>query len=176
MGRDKAMLRLHDQTLLERAQELARSITGQVAIAGSKTKYGPAAIEDTYPARGPLGGIHAALAATKTDFNLILSVDTPFLTSEFLGFLVAEAVRRGTTVTVPYVSGRFQPLCAVYRREFLALAESALCAGHNKIDPLFCHTTVRRIEEVELIHLAFDPRMFDNLNTPEDFARAQNRQ
>lgn len=176
MGRDKALLRLDGQTLLERAQELARSITEQVAVAGSRKKYGPVAIEDTYPARGPLGGIHAALTATKTDFNLILSVDTPFLTSEFLHFLVAEAVRRGTTVTVPYVSGRFQPLCAVYRREFLALAEPALRAGHNKIDALFCHTTVRRIEEAELIRLAFDPRMFDNLNTPEDFARVQNRQ
>ncbi len=175
MGRDKAMLLLDGRTLLARAQELARTLTDRVSVVGSREKYGEAAIEDIYSQRGPLGGIHAALANSETDFNLILSVDTPFVKPEFLRFIAEEASRCGATVTVPYIAERFQPLCAVYRREFLALAEAALRAGRNKIDPLFCHTTLRRIEEEELKRLAFDPRMFDNLNTPEEFARAQNR-
>jgi molybdopterin-guanine dinucleotide biosynthesis protein A len=102
-------------------------------------------------------------------------VDTPFLAAGFLRYLADEAVRCATTVTVPYVSARYQPLCAVYRREFLGIAETALRAARNKIEPLFCHTTVRRIDEAEIIGLAFAPGMFDNLNTPEDLARAQNR-
>jgi len=176
MGRDKAMLSLQGRTLLVVTEDLARTVAQDVRIVGPPKKYGPDAIEDLYPDRGPLGGIHAALTVTKTDLNLMLSVDTPFVAPKFLTFLVSEAVRGGTTVTVPFVGERFQPLCAVYRREFLSVAESALQAGKNKIDPLFCHTTVRRIDEAELMRLAFDPRMFDNLNTPEDFARAQNRQ
>ena len=35
--------------------------------------------------------------------------------------------------------------------------------------------TVREITEREIVELAFDPRMFDNLNTPEDLERAQSR-
>jgi molybdopterin-guanine dinucleotide biosynthesis protein A len=66
MGRDKALLRLDGQTLLERAQELARSITEQVAIAGSRKKYGPAAIEDTYRARGPLAWIIHEVSSQKS--------------------------------------------------------------------------------------------------------------
>ncbi len=175
MGRNKALLMLGDRTLLERMQELARTVTPDVRIVGERVKYGVEAIEDVYRERGPLGGIHAALAATKAELNLILSVDTPFVSSEFLRFLVAEAQHGATTVTVASTGGRFQPLCGVYRREFLALAEAALRAGKNKIDPLFCHTTVRRIDDEELKRLAFDARMFDNLNTPADVSRAQNR-
>ena len=175
MGRDKALLRLNGQSLLEHATGLARSVTAKVAVVGPKERFGPGAIEDIYPGQGPLAGIHAALHASKTDYNLVLSVDTPFLAVGFLRFLVDEAARCATTVTVPFLAERFQPLCAVYRRELVGLADSALRAGRNKIDPLFCHTTVRRIEEAEIIGLAFEPRMFDNLNTPDDFARAQNR-
>lgn len=175
MGRDKALLPFGGRTLLDRVQELASTVTNDVRIVGPRNKYGLQAIEDVYPDRGPLGGIHAALAASHAELNLMLSVDTPFVEPVFLRWMLDEAARTGTTVTVPYVGGRFQPLCAVYRREFLALAEPALRAGKNKIDPLFCHTTVRRIEDEELKRLAFDARMFDNLNTPEDLARAQNR-
>lgn len=175
MGRDKALLSLDGQTLLERAQKLVRTVTGDVSIVGPRERYGPEAIEDVYQGRGPLGGIHAALAASKSELNLVLSVDTPFLDPKFLRWMIEEATRAATTVTVPCTGGRFQPLCAVYRREFLPLAEAALRVGRNKIDPLFCHTTVRRIEEEELKRLAFDARMFDNLNTPAEFARAQKR-
>lgn len=175
MGRDKAMLALHGRTLLTIAEALARTAATEVRVVGPRKKYGEDAIEDLYPDHGPLAGIHAALTASETEWNLILSVDTPFVSPNFLQFLVTEAERCGQVVTVPYVDDRFQPLCAVYRREFLGLAESALTAGKNKIDALFCHTTVRRVDEAELKRLAFDPRMFDNLNTPDDFARAQNR-
>ena len=175
MGSDKALLMLDGQTLLERSSDLARCVTPNLSLVGPREKFGPDAIEDVYPGQGPLAGIHAALHGSRTDYNLVLSVDTPFVAPEFLRFLVDESFRNATTVTVPYVFERYQPLCAVYRREFLGLADSALRGGRNKIDPLFCHTTVRRIEEAEIIGLAFEARMFDNLNTPEDFARAQNR-
>lgn len=175
MGRDKALLSLHGQTLLDHARQLGRAVTDKIYVVGSRVSFGPQAIEDIFSGRGPLGGIHAALTTGTTEWNLVLAVDTPFVSREFLRFLVDEAERSRTVVTVPYTNDRFQPLCAVYRREFAAVAETALQIGQNKIEPLFCHVTVRRIDEEELKRLAFDPRMFDNLNTPEDFARAQNR-
>ena len=175
MGRDKAELLLEGRTLLSRAQELARALTERVHIVGPRARFGAQAVEDIYANRGPLGGIHAALTTSQTDLNLMLPVDTPFLAPEFLRFLVQEAERCGSTVTVPVAGDRNQTLCAVYRRAFAVLAEEALRAGHNKIDPLFADVTVREITEREIVELAFDPRMFDNLNTPEDLERAQSR-
>jgi len=177
MGADKAMLEVAGQTLLQRTLELARAVSEDVRIVGVREKFGEFApvVEDKYPDRGPLGGIHAALASTGSDFNLILAVDLPFLEKRFLQQLVTEALASGAVVTVPRAGGGLQPLCAVYRREFAALAEQALAAGRNKIDTLYARTTLRIIEEDELARFAFSPAMFDNLNTQEEWERARQR-
>ncbi|MGE5206051.1 MAG: molybdenum cofactor guanylyltransferase [Chlamydiota bacterium] len=177
MGAEKALLMLDGRTLLQRALELARSVAGDVRIVGAREKFETFAPveEDRYASRGPLGGIHAALSASSSEFNLVLAVDLPFLEKQFLEYLVAEARAANATVTVPRAGGGLQPLCAVYRREFGRLAEQALAAGRNKIDTLFAQTKVRIIEEDELQRFAFSAAMFDNLNTREEWERARRR-
>jgi len=62
----------------------------------------------------------------------------------------------------------WQPLCAVYRRDFAEAAETALRAGHNKIDRLFDLLEVRVINEDELVRAGFSLNILRNLNTPEE--------
>jgi molybdopterin-guanine dinucleotide biosynthesis protein A len=177
MDREKAFLELAGRSLLARALELAASVTSEVCIVGPGEKFSSIGrvVEDIYPGRGPLGGIHTALSSSQTEFNLILAVDTPFLRPEFLHYLVAQARAGDALVTLPRAGGGWQPLCAVYRRAFLPLAQEALAAGRNRIDPLFAAASVRALEEEELKRLAFDPGMFDNLNTPEEWEQARRR-
>jgi len=177
MGRDKAFLQLQGRTLLECALTIARSISDNVRIVGQREKfaaYGPV-IEDLYPGQGPLAGIHAALTASQSELNFMIALDTPFLEAGFARYLVEQARRSGATVTVPRVAGQVQPLCAVYRREFAAGAENALRQERNNIVPLFATFTTHVIDDAELRKLAYDPRMFDNLNTPEEWDQACQR-
>ena len=174
MRTDKAFLQIEGRTLLVRALELLRALTPLVSIVGPATKftaYGPV-IEDLYSDRGPLAGIHAALLSSTTDLNVILAVDLPSVTEQLLRFLVEQARATTALVTVPRILGGYQPLCAVYRRGFAAVAQAALDAGNNKIDSLFATTTTRTIEESELSRFAFRAAMFENLNTPDDLHRA----
>jgi molybdenum cofactor guanylyltransferase len=177
MGADKAFLLLEGSTLVERVLVLARAVTPTVSLVGCPDKlarFGPV-VEDIFHDRGPLGGIHAALSASRTDLNLILAVDAPFVSERFLRFLVQSAEDSGAVVTVPRSSSRWQPLCAVYRKEFAEFAEQALVSGRNRIDSLFSMASLRVIDEAEMHSLAFDPAMFDNLNTPQDWERARER-
>src|SRR5208337_4919058 len=93
MGFDKAFLSFRNQTLLARAMETAAAVAGKVVIVGPRDRYAlyGDVVEDIYSGCGPLGGIHAALSATGTDFNLILSVDMPLMNTEFLGWLLDQA-------------------------------------------------------------------------------------
>ena len=177
MGADKALLELAGQTLLQHTLELARAVSEDVRIVGAHEKFGEFApvVEDKYSNRGPLGGIHAALASTSSEFNLVVAVDLPFLEKRFLQHLVTEALASDAVVTLARAAGGLQPLCAVYRRDFAVLAEQALVAGRNKIDTLYAQTTVHIIEEDELARFAFSPAMFDNLNTQEEWERARQR-
>jgi len=174
MTKDKAFLSFGAETLLSRAMKLASAVAESVSIVGDVKKFagfGPV-VADIYPDRGPLGGIHAALSATKAEQNLILAVDLPFLELRFLECLIAEAQKSAALVTVSQVGRGFQPLCAVYRREFGELADAALRKGRNKIDLLFAEINPRIITEEEFVRSGFSVEMFRNLNTPQDLEEA----
>ncbi|MGH9555615.1 MAG: molybdenum cofactor guanylyltransferase [Terriglobales bacterium] len=175
MGRDKAFLELAGRTLLDHALDACRPLCPTVGMVGPQKKFAPygATVEDIYPERGPLGAIHAALCYTASSYNLVLGVDLPFVVTGFLRYLVEQAWDSGADVTVPRAGGGFHPVCAVYHRRFRDLAQAALERGENKIDALFSQVATRIIEESELAPFALGARMFENLNTPEDFERAE---
>lgn len=175
MGEDKAFVKFSGITLLDRALHLASQVAGDVRIVGMVEKFSGFAktVPDIFANRGPLGGIHAALRSTDTDFNLILAVDTPFIAPRFLRYMRDLAFASKVLVTVPNVNGRVQPLCAIYRREFAEPAETLLASGQSKIDLLFRPELTRIITQEEIERLAFPLAMFDNLNTREELERAQ---
>lgn len=179
MGEDKAGLRLpNGMTLLEHALATCGAVAAQVGILGPRARYGAYAwageiVEDVFPGRGPLGGIHAALETTTTEWNLILAVDLPGITVELLRWLLDEARKTGKLVTVPKIEDQQQPLCAVYRRDFGKIAEQALQDNRNKVNGCFPVEGTRIISEQELANAGFRPELFANVNTPEEFAKFQ---
>jgi molybdenum cofactor guanylyltransferase len=170
MGEEKAFLKLGKRLLIDHAILMARPLESDIFIVGPKEKFGAygRTINDIFPDSGPLGGIHAALNRSETELNLVLAVDTPFIRSEYLFTLVDEARNNGAMVTVTKTNDGLQPLCAVYRKRFKLIAEKALAAGKLKIDRLFSAGTVI----VDARRLGYDPKMFENVNTKEDFGRA----
>lgn len=176
MGTDKAFVMLEGRTLLDRALELARSVTDDVHIVGQKEKYSSFAptVEDIFPGCGPLGGIHAALRASEQKLNLILAVDTPLLSAALVEHIVSLAAKSPAALaTVPRAGNGWQPLCAVYRREFADAAEIALRAGRYKIDALFDGGRTQVITEEDLTQAGFSANAFRNLNTPDEVASAR---
>jgi molybdopterin-guanine dinucleotide biosynthesis protein A len=173
MGTDKAFLDFGGQTLLQRSLATLRSVCADVAIIGDPARFaefGPV-FSDLFPGCGPLGGIHAALKHSYADLNLMVAVDMPFVSPELLRFILAAA-ENTSIVTVPRTGKGFQPLCAVYRRNFIETAEANLRAGKYKIDASFSAIPMRIIEEVELSGAGFSERDFFNVNTPDDRSAA----
>ena len=170
MGSDKAFAQLEDRTLLQRALDTASQVAQNVTIVGAHGKFAVfgRVVEDVYPNRGPLSGIHAALQSSATEFNLILAVDLPHVTPELLRYLINQAQATPAPVTLPRTSDGWQPLCAVYRKEFAEIADSALRQNQNAIHTLVENSVPRVIDELELHHAGFSPKLFRNINTPSD--------
>lgn len=175
MGKDKAFVALEGRTLLARMLDIARSVTDKVRIVGDARKYSPFApvVQDIYPDCGPLGGIHAALHSSQTDLNLILAVDVPFISLGLLLYLIQRARSGDATATVVRMEERWQPLCAVYRKQFADVSEEALREGRYKIGALFGQTRTQVITDADLQIAGFSPRIFRNLNTPQELAESQ---
>ncbi len=175
MGRDKAFLAASGRSLLANALELAGSVAAEVRIVGEGAKFSGfgAVVEDVYRDRGPLGGIHAALESSQTEMNLVLAVDLPFLDAQFLHYMIAAANGSEALVTVARIGTYYEPLCAVYRRQFASLAAAALAANRNKVDALFAGIPLRVIGDQELERNGFSTSMFRNMNTPAEWRQAQ---
>ncbi len=175
MGRDKALLSLGEQNLLQRALHTAGEVSSRTCIVGSKQLYGTFGeiIEDIYPGCGPLGGIHAALTSTDTDLNLIISVDMPGMTEDFLRWLLAKSAAQSELIVVPEAAGSLQPLCATYRKAVAGIAEQALQRGEYKVGRLFSQVPTRIIRESEILAAGFSPGLFQNVNTPEEYANCR---
>ena len=174
MGRDKVSLEFEGKTLLSHALALLQNVSEEIRIVGDPAKFSAhgRTVPDVFSNRGPLGGIHAALTNSRTDLNLFIAVDMPLLHADFLRYLASLAGQGDCVVTVPKPGGRFEPLCAVYRKEFAGPAEKALMANRNKIDALFTDVSVRTVNDNELAENGFSRAMFRNVNTPEDWKLA----
>lgn len=171
MGSDKAFLPIEDHNLLQHVLRTASQASDKVTIVGSKSSYAQFGdvIEDIYSGCGPLGGIHTALSATSTDLNLILSVDIPRMTPEFLRWLLHQARAAPELIIIPHAAGGPQPLCAVYRRSVLGAVTAALQKGEYKIGRLFSQVPTRIITEEEIVTGGFSAIIFQNVNTPQEY-------
>ncbi len=178
MGSDKALLSLGEQNLLQHALQVAGAAAEKTFIVGPRERYGSfgEVIEDVYRDAGPLAGIHAALHASKTDLNLILSVDLPLMNAKFLSWLVEQAKATDALIVVPDAVGGPQPLCAVYRRGVMVAAEHALQSGDYKIGNLFSRVPTRQISEHEIVSAGFSTAVFKNVNTAEEYQEVLRQQ
>ena len=176
MGREKALLEINGTPLLVRAARLLAPLCSRVTIVGSPERYqhlGFPAIADEQPDIGPLGGILTALGHTDAPWNLITACDLPYLTSDWLRYLIGRAASSPARVVLPESDSGPEPLCAVYHREAAAAIRAEIAQGQFKVTRALQSLPVERVLPAD--NRAFDPRgvLFQNLNTPEDFERAR---
>lgn len=177
MGRDKSALPVNGIPLWQRQLAILRATEpSEIFISGkSDGPYAGCGVEilaDEVPGCGPLGGIATALRRCTSERLLVLAVDMPAMTAEFLRTLLAES-RRSAMGVVPFVAageGRragLEPLVAVYPRTALAIADECLRAGEFKLEAF-----ILKLEEAQLATVlmvtAEDAALFANWNAPED--------
>ncbi len=174
MGRDKAALVYDGQRQLDRAFELAGRHVSQVFVsvrssqAADPDRARRALIVDSAEGEGPIVGIRSALAAFPDAAWLVLACDLPFLSDAAIRQLLAG--RDPSVLATAFRSahdGLPEPLCAVWEptaRDALALYQST--GGR-------CPRKFMMRHPVKLLEPE-DPRALDNINTPDEYAGAQN--
>jgi molybdopterin-guanine dinucleotide biosynthesis protein A len=133
MGADKALALFQGKPLIENALNIMRSAGVTTFISASRHDLRNFAEEltDGFLAAGPLGGIHGALSATTSEWNVFLPVDMPLMPSSLLATLLQRSQLTGAPVTVAQVNGQIEPFPVVLHRSTLPLIEERLKAGEN---------------------------------------------
>jgi molybdopterin-guanine dinucleotide biosynthesis protein A len=184
-GKDKAMAEIGGKPMLMRMCELvaagATVAADEVKIVGATDKYGgfgAPCIVDRWPGEGPLGGIITALAntaaqSTACEWNLILSCDMPFLSSDWLIFLIGRAFESKAQVVVAKSSFGLEPLCACWRTSARPVIEEQFNLGVRKVTSVFEHLRTEVLDEKDWKRFDSAGRLFWNMNTPADYEEAR---
>jgi molybdopterin-guanine dinucleotide biosynthesis protein A len=176
MGVDKALLRVGEESLLERQLGCLRAAgAGEVLISGRRdTDYsglGARVVYDAQPDSGPLAGVAAALAASSCPVVLVLAIDMPAMVPAMLRKIVSRCTEGlGCVPKYDQAPGRprFEPLAAVYPRAASLLAEHQLAEArwsmHAFVQAAIGEGLVRALplEEMEFGYFA-------NWNEPSDW-------
>ena len=167
MGQDKALLPFGDHSTLSEFQQVRLSkLFKKVYISAKENKFDFEAniIKDNYQESSPLVGIISIFETLKVDKVFILSVDAPFVNKEVIEKLI-NSNNRFDAVVAKSKSG-IQPLCGVYKRSVLPVAQEHLKERNHRLQSL--------LKKVDTQFVPFeDDALFLNLNHPHEYEKAQ---
>ncbi len=168
MGRDKAFLEFQGEPLWRRQLvTLQRLEPAQIMISGSPRAEwnGYEIVTDEIVDAGPLAGVAAALQKCATPMLVVLAIDLPQITTDFLRSLLTLC--HDARGAVPRAADGFEPLAAVYPAGCAGLAAAALWSGDFSMQD-FIRQSIEQGLLVEREISEEETPLFANLNTPAD--------
>jgi len=175
MGRPKAWLEFDGRPLLAHLVDRMLAVFPEVVVVGAADQslpHTPARIvRDARADAGPVAGLEAGLGAVSHPLAFAASCDAPFL-SPTAALLLVDRIAEHSAVA-PRWGGQLQPLHAVYRTSALPVMTRQLDAGRRRTTDLLQVLDTRIVEEDELREADPAGLTFLNMNSPEDYRRAQ---
>jgi molybdopterin-guanine dinucleotide biosynthesis protein A len=176
-GRIKALLEIDGERIIDRQLRVLRAVTPtQLVVVKNFEAWdlpGVRVEQDQVTGVGPIGGLQRALQVVKTGRALVLACDLPFVTVEFLRFLLrwdpdADAV-------VPRGRDGLQPLCAVYSTRLLPRVDASIASGTRALHELLDGMAITDVPSEVVAPFDPDGVLFLNVNTPAEHSKAIGR-
>lgn len=180
MGQDKALMPFIGRPLIQRVVDRLSPIADEIIVTTNNPEdyrfLNLPLFRDLKPGRGALGGLYTALSSASGDVVAVVACDMPFTSTALIEASNRLLVEEEADVVIPDSGGGLEPMHAVYRRETcLPAIESAIAADKWRLISWFPQVKVRVLQPDEIKE--YDPSglAFWNLNTPEEFAEAEER-
>lgn len=169
MGTNKAFIKHKGIYFIDYVINVLDKFCGQILISAANKDFkhqNYKIVGDEIEGGGPIIGIYSALKKSKTDKNIVISCDTPFIDQSFIRFLLSHA--QLAPLIVPYFENKpLEPLCAIYSKSITPALEDFINKGKRKIQSFLNNDFVKKIE-IPNKYLTANPYLLKNFNTPED--------
>jgi molybdopterin-guanine dinucleotide biosynthesis protein A len=176
-GRNKAFLDVGGQSILSRLLDSLQTCFNEILLVTRQPElyvdYPARVVEDIYPYRSSLTGIHAGLVNAKAYYTFVVPCDTPFLQPALIRLLL-DQLKPSLDIVVPYFDNHFQPLCSIYSKRCLPVIELQLDYEDYKIINIFDRVSTKTVSGLKIKQV--DPQMlsFYNVNTPAAYEVCRN--
>jgi molybdopterin-guanine dinucleotide biosynthesis protein A len=173
-GVDKSALVVGGTSILDRQLAVLRGLTPHILIvASNEHRYedvGVPVVSDRIRGAGSIGGLYTALLDAPTEQIVVIACDMPFLTAPFLSRLAALGA--GADAAMPRDGHGLHPTCAAWSRRAAPYLRGHIDRGRLRILDALDGLEVREMDPRELARFDPDGRLLLNVNTPDDYARA----
>jgi len=179
LGREKALERIGQQSLIERVIDCLSPVSQAVLVVTSQEQFSLIAsaclkgkvVADICPGKAALGGIYTGLMNAETFYSVVVGCDMPFLNRGLVQHLVNLSA--DFDAVVPRLGSMIEPLHAVYSKRCLRTVEYLLRQGVLGVSQLFDLVKTRYVDDAEVSE--FDPEYmsFFNVNTQDDLRKAR---
>jgi molybdopterin-guanine dinucleotide biosynthesis protein A len=162
MGQDKGLVLYRGKRMVEHVVEICRKLTPEILISANNPEYGfleYRLIEDRFKEAGPIGGIHAALAASETEGNIFCPCDMPGIKPSVFEKILEEK-KNFQVVVAAGSSGKIYPVLGYYNKNVLPVIEKQIEKGDFKMQHL--------LKELNVQTVVFPEETLKNINYPED--------
>lgn len=165
MGRDKALLPFGGfQSMSEFQHHKLSSLFKEVFLSSKEDKFNFSCkvIKDNYEESSPLVGLLSAFENMQAVEIFVLSVDAPLVNADVIQTLIEASKTSRSNAIIAKSPNGLQPLCGIYRRSIVPLAQKQLEAHNYRLGHLLkmADTTIVTFE---------DDKPFTNLNTPQEY-------
>lgn len=178
MGRDKRFLTVGGSSVFRRTlgvleRTFAETIVVLAEPVDALDVRGCRVVYDLIPNAGSLGGLYTGLMVSSQPRIFAVACDMPFLDSDVIRLMASFDMT--ADVVVAELTGRFQPMHAIYSQRCLPFLRPMAERQDLQIQKLFLKEELRVavVGRSELVVLESGLRSFQNINTPEDLARAE---
>jgi molybdopterin-guanine dinucleotide biosynthesis protein A len=178
MGEDKALKTFLGRPLIQRVVERLSPVADEMIVTTNRPDdyafLKLPLISDLKPDRGALGGLYTAIASASNPIVAVIACDMPFASPTLIEAETRLMAEEGADVGIAKSEEGFEPLHAVYRRTTcLPAIEAAIDTDQWKVVAWFPQVKIRVLTPDEIRH--YDPSglAFWNVNTPEEFSKAE---
>ena len=174
-GEKKGFRKIDGKMIIDRIYQELMSVVDEIVIVTNDpmdfSKWDALIVSDIDPSRCALAGLHAGIYYASYDKIFITACDTPFIRKDIIEYIISFADKKHDVI-IPETEGGLEALLSVYSKTCLPLIEKNLKAGLYMIKKFYSKNKVKTIPLEKLKEL--DPLMesFFNVNTPEDFEKA----
>ncbi len=168
MGQNKALITWRGKRLIDWVYDAIKPLCERIIISANEDNnlYPEASVVfDRYHKIGPVAGIEAGLSSSNTELNIIVSCDTPMLTTAFFQYMISQS--RDFEVSIPEHEGINEPIIGIYKRSVLPRFQDAISRGLFKPPSIIKSCKFQEVAIQKNMNF-YHPDLFLNMNKPED--------
>ena len=174
MGEDKGLVFLDGSPMIAHVIEHLKEVVDEIIVIANNAEYqqfGFPVYSDLVMGKGPVGGIYTGLFYSKTEVNLCISCDAPFVSAQFLRWLLSRA--NSSNITLPRFNENVYQLIGVYKKSAFPIFKKNLNSDRLKLSKVNDEAGCA-IVDAGKSGLLLREKEFSNMNRKSDLNKGYN--